>query len=89
MVAALAASRSDAIAFVIMLAGTGGPGEDILTTQLELILRAEGATEADIQKGLALQQRTFNAVRADEGWEELEAAIKKELAPPKAAAQGH
>jgi hypothetical protein len=50
LVGPLAASRSRDIAYVVMLAGTGVPGSEILPLQLELIARAEGLSEEAIAK---------------------------------------
>ncbi len=46
VVAPLAASRSDRVAFVIMAAGTGVTGAEILTRQTELLLIAGGVAAA-------------------------------------------
>ena len=40
----LAAARSDAVAFVVMLAGPGVPGGEIVLRQTSLLLRAAGAS---------------------------------------------
>ncbi|MFQ5794410.1 MAG: alpha/beta hydrolase family protein [Candidatus Bipolaricaulia bacterium] len=79
IVAPLAASRSEDIAFIILMAGTGVTGEKILQAQLELIMRADGATDAGIEKALENQRRTFEAMRTGEGWDEIEARIRQEI----------
>jgi len=63
-VAPLAASRSDSVAFVVMLAGPGVPGEEILTHQLALISRAAGMAEEKLDKVLDEQRKLLKLVRA-------------------------
>lgn len=79
IVAALAAARSRAVAFVVLLAGTAVSGEEILLAQGELIARAGGATEEQIAENAALQRRIFQAVRSDSGWEEVEREIAAQV----------
>jgi len=50
IVGPLAAAESPDVAFVVMLAGTGFKGRDILTMQSEAIARASGADEALIAR---------------------------------------
>jgi len=61
IIAPLVASRSEDVAFIVMLAGTGVPGDEVLRRQTALISRASGADEeqtrtilADLDKALAL-----------------------------------
>jgi pimeloyl-ACP methyl ester carboxylesterase len=53
VLASLAASRSASISFVVMLAGTGVPGIQVLPLQEDMILRAAGANAATIAKNRA------------------------------------
>src|SRR5262249_15143267 len=48
LVGPLAASQSPDIAFVVMMAGTGVTGEEILYEQGRLIAKASGASDADL-----------------------------------------
>lgn len=65
LVGPLAASRSDAVDFVVMLAGPGLPGEEIVQLQSDLIARADGAPEALVAANLETQRRLFALVRAE------------------------
>jgi hypothetical protein len=65
IIAPLVASRSKDVAFVIMLAGTGLPGEDVLYHQGEAILKVAGADAAHLARQKALQQRIFGVLRAE------------------------
>ncbi len=49
LIGPLAASRSALVAFVVMMAGPGVPGAELLPLQSERIQRAMGAADADVQ----------------------------------------
>ena len=63
-VAPMIAARRDDVAWIVMLAGTGVTGEQILLNQAERIARAGGAKETDISLNRRLQRVLFHAVRA-------------------------
>ncbi|GMV36675.1 MAG: lipoprotein [Fimbriimonadales bacterium] len=65
LVAPIAAVRSPNVAFIVLLAGTGVVGEEILYLQAELISRAEGATDQEIAEGRRAQERIFEIVKLD------------------------
>ena len=79
MVATLVDSKSDAIAFLVLLAGPAVLGADIILAQLELILLANGATDAEIEEQIGLQMRTFEAMRTGEGWDGIEAGLQQQI----------
>ncbi len=62
--APLAASQSSDVAFVVMLAGTGVPGAEVLLLQTERIARAEGTPEERIQKQSAAIRKMIDALGA-------------------------
>ncbi len=62
MIAPLAAIQSNDVAFIVMMAGLGIPGDSILYLQGELIQRAEGTSEEEIQKSVKLQREVFSLV---------------------------
>lgn len=66
IVGPLAASRSSDIAFVVMLAGTGVTGEQVMYLQAELIAKASGATDADVAKNRVFQEELFKVARSDQ-----------------------
>ena len=78
-IALLVASRSDHVAFNVLVAAPGLTGEELLRAQLESILRAGGATEEEIQQARQVQNRTLEVVRTGEGWEELEAESRQRV----------
>ncbi len=63
IVGPLAASRSSGISFVVMLAGTGVPGEQVMYLQSEMIMRVSGASEAAAAQNHKVQEMIFNVVR--------------------------
>ncbi len=63
IIAPLAAIQSDDVSFIIMMAGTGIPGDSILYLQGELIQRAEGISEDEIQKSLKTQKEIFSIIK--------------------------
>lgn len=63
MIAPMAAIQSNDVAFIILMAGTGIPGDSILYLQGELISRAEGMNEEEIQKSTKLQREIFQMIK--------------------------
>jgi uncharacterized protein len=65
-IAPMVAARSDAVAFIVLMAGPGLPGEEILYLQGELIGRAEGVPDEQLRWNRSLQERMFALVREEE-----------------------
>jgi len=63
IIAPMVAGRSKDIAFIVLLAGTGIPGEQLLLLQQELIGKASGISDVDIQKNKAINKGAFELVR--------------------------
>ena len=63
LVAPMAATQSDDVAFLVLLAPPGVTGEEILYAQGALIARAEGASDSTIQNNQAQQERLFTALK--------------------------
>ncbi len=78
-VAAMSAVRSPDVAFVILLAGPALPGDTIILSQIAALGRLQGESEANIERGLALERRVFATVREQKGWDELRAALLEEM----------
>ena len=60
MIAPMAAIRSKDVSFVVMMAGTGLPGDDVLLLQSDVSLKAQGASE----EGIKLTRELFGGVFA-------------------------
>lgn len=65
MVAPLAASQSPDVAFLVLLAGTGVPGAEIVRRQSELIARSNGVPEEAVRRSQDALWRTFEVLRAE------------------------
>lgn len=63
MIAPMAAVKSNDVAFIILMAGLGIPGDSILYLQGELIQRAEGTSEEEIIKSMKLQREVFQMIK--------------------------
>jgi fermentation-respiration switch protein FrsA (DUF1100 family) len=59
LIAPIVATNSENVAFIVLLAGPGIPGDQILLLQQELIARASGTSESDIQKSKRDNQKVF------------------------------
>jgi uncharacterized protein len=64
LAAVRAAPPAPKLAFLVLLAGTGVPGREIMSSQMEAILRASGAPPEVIAKSLAGQKKILDAVMA-------------------------
>ncbi len=76
IIAPLVASRSHGIAFIVMLAGTGLRGEQVLYDQGAAILKATGADAATLARQKAIQERMFAVVRKEKDNAAAEKKIK-------------
>lgn len=63
LIAPIVAARSKDVAFVVLLAGPGLPGDSILLMQQELIARAQGAPPELIDRSAEANVRLFAAVK--------------------------
>ncbi len=63
MIAPIVASKSDDVAFIVLLAGPGIPGDQILILQSELISKAEGTSEEEIKKNLDLSKKMYDIIK--------------------------
>jgi pimeloyl-ACP methyl ester carboxylesterase len=65
IIAPMVASRSRDIAFIVMLAGTGLPGDEVMYAQGAAILKALGADSEQLARQKEIQQRIFTVVRKE------------------------
>jgi fermentation-respiration switch protein FrsA (DUF1100 family) len=79
IIAPLAAVQSADVAFIIMMAGLGIPGDSILYLQGELIQRAEGTSEEEIQKSVKSQREIFSIVKDSNDDKKLETDLKEKF----------
>lgn len=79
IIAPLVASQSRDIAFIVLLAGTGVPGDEILYSQAAAILKVAGAGADQLTGTKELQQRMFALVRQEKDAGILEKKIRSAL----------
>jgi len=80
IVAPMVAARCEQVAFIVLLAGTGLPGADILRMQLEAILKASGTPPEIIRRQLDAQGRIIDLVLAGADEEAVRQATRELVA---------
>lgn len=65
IIAPMVAVQSSDVAFIILMAGTGLTGEEVLYLQTALIARAEGASDEAIAKNRSLQEQLFTVLKEE------------------------
>lgn len=60
IIAPVVASRDQEIAYIVLLAGVGVPGKDLLLQQSADLLRAGNASPEEIQRTVALNRKTYD-----------------------------
>jgi uncharacterized protein len=78
IIAPLVASRSKDVAFLVLMAAPSVTGDKIISKQIELLARAGGATESEINQALELQKQVYKVARANKRWDELRTAISND-----------
>jgi pimeloyl-ACP methyl ester carboxylesterase len=79
IIAPLVASRSGDIAFIVMLAGTGLPSEEVLYSQGAAILNSLGTDAEQVARHKEVQQRIFSIVRQEKDNAVAQARVKTAL----------
>ena len=82
MVAPLAASLSDQVAFIIQVSGWQGPAWQQDAVRVEAELRADGFPEADVKEAAAFARARMELIRGTGLFEDLEKAQAKVKARP-------
>lgn len=80
MIAPMAAARSNDVAFIVLLAGPGQRGEDIIYTQTELIHKAQGTPPETLAHIIALSRRINAIVKAETDGKRVEQRINEDIA---------
>jgi pimeloyl-ACP methyl ester carboxylesterase len=90
LIAPIVATRSKDVAFIVMLAGPGLPGEQILYLQAAAVNRANGATDAQVAANQRLQERIFAIMKTEKDLAAADAkfaALRDEFVAAAPAAQ--
>jgi fermentation-respiration switch protein FrsA (DUF1100 family) len=77
LIAPVVAANSPAVAWIVLLAGPGMKGEDVLLLQSELILRAAGVNDGEVARTLAFNKQTYVIVRQEKDPAALEAKLNE------------
>jgi pimeloyl-ACP methyl ester carboxylesterase len=65
IIAPMVASRTPDVAFIVLMAGTGLPGQEILQLQSHLILKAAGTDESELKQSLEIQKKLIQIARSE------------------------
>jgi uncharacterized protein len=79
LIAPMVAARSSDVAFIVMLAGTGLPGEEISYMQGRLIAKVMGADEKALEKQFEIQKRLFEIMRTETDREKARARMREAI----------
>ncbi len=82
VVAPMVAARNKNIAFIVMLAGTGLPGDQILIMQQQLIGKASGMQEKELVKVKKQYEGAYAIVKKYNNIEEIKSALKTYMKLP-------
>jgi pimeloyl-ACP methyl ester carboxylesterase len=84
LIAPLAAAQSKDVAFIVLLAGPGVPGDEILYSQVAALLKFQGKSPEAIAANRVIQQRTYGVLKevadARLAGQKMRAIVEEELA---------
>jgi uncharacterized protein len=80
IIATMLAARNPDVAFIILMAGPGLSGYDVVLAQAVLLTAASGASAEEVETVRTRQTQVLDTVRNDEGWDELETLIQEMIA---------
>lgn len=75
IIAPIAASRSEDVDFIVLLAGTGIPSDELLIKQSELIMRAMGTPEDQISQTKAFNRKIYDMILTTMDEDEIRARL--------------
>jgi uncharacterized protein len=79
VIAPMVANRSKDVAFIVLMAGTGIPGDELLLLQMELIGRAGGMTEEEIARTRTQNSTIFDMIKRIDDRDELTSELQTYL----------
>jgi uncharacterized protein len=80
MIAPMVAARSKDVSFIVLLAGLGQTGEDVIYTQIELIHKAQGTPPETLAYIMTLSRKINAIVKAETDGKRIEQRINEEIA---------
>jgi pimeloyl-ACP methyl ester carboxylesterase len=78
--APMAAVHNPDVAFIVMMAGPGVPGNQLLPEQMRLIEKAAGKSDDEIEKDVTVQREILSLVEKDKDDAALEKDLREKLA---------
>jgi hypothetical protein len=78
IIAPMLAARNHDVAFIVMMAGTGLPGDEILASQAQLLSEAAGASHAAAEKNAAKERELLALVKQEHKGKD-DAALEKQI----------
>ncbi|WP_298504674.1 alpha/beta hydrolase [uncultured Maribacter sp.] len=79
LIAPMVAAKSKELGFIVLLAGVGTKGDKLLLAQQELIARASGISEKDIENSKAINSSIFDLAQQFDNQDSLKINIRKQL----------
>ena len=77
IIAPMVAAKSSDVAFIVLMAGTGLTGEEILYLQGALISRAMGVSEEDIIKNRQFNEKIFSLIKEGKDEKTIEEKLRQ------------
>jgi pimeloyl-ACP methyl ester carboxylesterase len=65
IIAPMVATESKDVAFIVMMAGTGVPGDQVILEQAALIAKAMGTGEKEVKEARAINRKAFDIVESE------------------------
>jgi pimeloyl-ACP methyl ester carboxylesterase len=80
IIATLLAARNPDVAFIILMAGPGLSGYDVVLAQTVMLAEDGGASAEDLERIRTQQTQVLDTVRNNEGWDALEILMQEIIA---------
>jgi uncharacterized protein len=77
IIAPMVAVNKGDVAFLVLLAGTGEPGKDVLLAQSQAILKASGADAATVAQNAVLEKEVIDAAVTGQGLDQVRSDLVK------------
>lgn len=79
VIAPMVAARNKDVAFIVMMAGTGVPGGEVIVAQLKAIEIASGKTQEEAEKDAAREEAVIKLVETEKDQTVLEKQLREKL----------
>jgi pimeloyl-ACP methyl ester carboxylesterase len=79
LIAPMVAARSNDVAFIVLLAGTGLPGDEVMYAQGRLISKVMGADEKALDKERDIQKQLFEIVKTEPNHDKMAMRLREAI----------